>query len=303
MGHTNGTGLISSRTLMPRVPPDLDPGSGRHTQPIATEVTFAYRVPRTANPSRHLPFPHILFSLLYLPTRPRFASGARGPVSAYRPLPNSPPAAVPLPVSPAPISPSTPVQNSFPSKSTHRSTRPLRTHEHAPISRISEDQRSPLVRSVVRPPQFRTPRLCQVLRYDRSPLRNHPLTHPGVFKKPLDFSSSPGNIVSVYACITPNQSLPFQTREIITPQVSQKYPKTSRNNANNANNVNNSDRATRRIHHIRKCSPATPRYWQNPLPVDQLASPQGFYCLRRCFSDSSPRTVPNIHQTPCRPST
>jgi len=148
---------------------------------------------------------------------------------------DSPARKVPLPVSPSPIAPSTHVQNNVPAKSTHRSTGPLRTHEHAPISRISEDQRSPLVRSVVRPPQFRTPRLCQVLRYDRSPLRNHPLTHPGVFKKPLDFSSSPGNIVSVYACITPNQSLPFQTREIITPQVSQKYPKTSRNNANNAN--------------------------------------------------------------------
>jgi|GEM_PF-3015956 len=185
MGHTNGTGLISSRTLMPRVPPDLDPGSGRHTQPIATEVTFAYRVPRTANPSRHLPFPHILFSLLYLPTRPRFASGARGPVSAYRPLPNSPPAAVPLPVSPAPISPSTPVQNSFPSKSTHRSTRPLRTHEHAPISRIREDQRSSPPRPCNSPtsPVPSPPSLSTRPPRPNPRLRSHPLTHPGVFKK------------------------------------------------------------------------------------------------------------------------
>ena len=39
----------------------------------------------------------IFFSPSYLLARPRFAAWAGGPVSAYRPLPNSPPATIPLP--------------------------------------------------------------------------------------------------------------------------------------------------------------------------------------------------------------
>ena len=58
-------------------------------------------------------------------------------------------------------------------------------------------------------------------------------------------------------------------------------------------------RSTCRIHHIRKCSPATPRYWQNPLPVDQLP-PAGFLLSSTLFflfsASHRPRRSPNSLQ-------
>jgi len=155
--------------------------------------------------------------------------------------------------------------------------------------------------------QFRVPRPSQLVRCDRSPLRSYPLTHPGVFKKPLDFSSPRDNIVPVYVCIYTSQSLPFQTHETITPQSEPKAPKNCSQQCQQCKQRKQcqqcTPRSTCRIHHMRMYSPATPRYWQNPLPVDQLLPPQGFYCLRRCFSDALSRTVRSIHQTPCRSST
>ncbi len=95
LGQLNRPGLTLSGTLTPRVPPDLNPGRGRHTKFIASEVTVAYGVPGTANSSLHLPFPHFLFSLLYLLTAPR-----RSSISDL-PAPRSPlPAPCSLPLAP-----------------------------------------------------------------------------------------------------------------------------------------------------------------------------------------------------------
>jgi len=174
---------------------------------------------------------------------------------------NSPAQEIPLPVSPSPISPSTPVQNNLPSKPTHGSTGPLRTHEHDPISWIREDQRSsPLPRTCNIPtsPVSSSPSLSTRSLRPNPRLRSHPLTHPGVFKKRLDISCPVDNIVSVYVGIDTRKT-PQRLARPGRPCDSARFPqfafhvgppsepqvpiKTSRINGNNANNVNNADRA------------------------------------------------------------
>jgi len=158
-------------------------------------------------------------------------------------LPNSPPAAIPLPEKFPCLYPRLRSLRQLMFKTTCPPNPPIEAPAHFVRMNTPRSAGSGkisvlplLVRAIVQHRQFRVPRPCQLVRRDRIPAFALILSLiRGCSKKPLDFSCPLDNIVSVYACIISRQSTPSQTHEFITHQVSQKYPKTARNNVNNAN--------------------------------------------------------------------